>query len=176
MTCEVSWLDEAVKWSKVATPILVFVFGFFINRNLNKQKSYLEREFKLKQSGAEPFCLKTVSYVDLLTSLLTVVQVQNNELLKADQKEYSKDVYRIAFGLISLKHEIEIYGAMFDSSSDILKHVLIADIEWRGVLENLKPTNVGKQYEANGLSQAQKDIIKALSEFQKKEMLGTHHE
>ena len=180
-------LDVLVKLSRIATPILVVGFGFLINRKLNEQKHYLEREFEIKQSWAHLFYQTVLKYNNTLTELMSQIQYQNfvpvpnrndysddssfQEAILQRQATYDSSIKLTLNKLLRLTHDIDVYGSYSEKTLKVRNVVNGANDEYRKLIQFfVNPTS--EEYNAGDLGNAQKKIVIELLKFQKIEILG----
>ena len=184
-------LDVLVKLSRIATPILVVGFGFLINRKLSEQKHYLEREFEIKQSWAQLFYQKAISYNDSLSELMLQSQWENiypvpkrsdfqddagfDEEVLNRAKAFNDAIRMTLNKLKMLSHDIETYGSYSEKTSDVRNAIINSKTEYQLLLEALTALTTSS-YDATGIARAQKKIVSELFKFHKTEILGKPHE
>ena len=123
MTCEVSWLDDAVKWSKVVTPFLLIGLGFVLNRSVQKHGQNLKLTSEYNTKWSDEFISKCVNFNNSVSSIqFDIFELANAQTGK--QADDIKDNIELRIKDISrAKYEIEVNSKLVDETSGIMETI-----------------------------------------------------
>jgi len=141
VSCEVTLLDTLVKLSKIATPIVLALAGWFTTQAINKRSHVTKLKSELHLEWSKKFIHKCFEYSDLLTliqmGIFSYAETSKklNELKRNDSTNLEFKNEKINFNkqaanlrsytddIRKLKYEIELYAKFVDGSKSCMQAV-----------------------------------------------------
>ena len=142
MSCEVNWLDDAVKLSKIFTPFVIIGLGFVLNRSVQKHGQNLKLASEYNTKWSDEFISKCVSFNNIISN----IQFEVFELSSAKtdiQADAIKDKIELQIKLTNrAKYEIEVNSKLVDETDEIMETIEVICKSAAQNIDALKQTGV----------------------------------